>query len=70
MNERVAAPVSETEINGRADPLRWLRRTHYHQKLALILLKKEVVLTVRFASELKPPDEKQTKTYLQIIIVI
>jgi hypothetical protein len=36
LNEKVAAPVLKTEINGRGDPLRWPRDTLYPQKLALI----------------------------------
>jgi hypothetical protein len=35
LNEKVAAPVLKTEINGRRDPLRWPRDTLYPQKLAL-----------------------------------
>jgi hypothetical protein len=35
LNEKVAAPVLKTEINGREDPLRWPRNTLYPQKLAL-----------------------------------
>jgi hypothetical protein len=35
LNEKVAAPVFKTEINGRGDPLRWPRDTLYPQKLAL-----------------------------------
>jgi hypothetical protein len=34
-NEKVAAPVLKTEINGRGDPLRRPRDTLYPQKLAL-----------------------------------
>jgi hypothetical protein len=39
LNEKVAAPVLKTEINGRGDPLRWPRDTLYLQKLALASLK-------------------------------
>jgi hypothetical protein len=35
LNEKVAAPVLKTEINGRGDPLRWPRDALYPQKLAL-----------------------------------
>jgi hypothetical protein len=38
LNEKVAAPVLKTEINGRGDPLRWPRDTLYLQKLALASL--------------------------------
>jgi hypothetical protein len=38
LNEKVAAPVLKTEINGRGDPLRWPRDTLYPQKLALASL--------------------------------
>jgi hypothetical protein len=38
LNEKVAAPVLKTEINGRGDPLRWPRDTLYPQKLALVSL--------------------------------
>jgi hypothetical protein len=38
VNEKVAAPVKETEINGREDPLRWPRDTLYPQKSALTSL--------------------------------
>jgi hypothetical protein len=37
LNEKVAAPVYETEINGRRDPLRSPLDTLYPQKLALSL---------------------------------
>jgi hypothetical protein len=36
LEERVAAPVWEIEINDRRDPLRWPRNTLYPQKLALL----------------------------------
>jgi hypothetical protein len=35
LNEKVAAPVQKTEINGRANSLRWPRNTLSPQKLAL-----------------------------------
>jgi hypothetical protein len=35
LNEKVAAPVQETEINGRGNSLRWPRNTIYPGKLAL-----------------------------------
>jgi hypothetical protein len=35
LNEKVAAPVQKTEINGRGNSLRWPRNTLYLQKLAL-----------------------------------
>jgi hypothetical protein len=35
LNEKVAALVKKTEINGRGDPLRWPRDNLYPQKLAL-----------------------------------
>jgi hypothetical protein len=38
LNEKVAAPVLKTEINGRGDPLRWPRDTLYPQKLELASL--------------------------------
>jgi hypothetical protein len=38
LNEKVAAPVLKTEINGRGDPLRWPRDTLYPQKLSLTSL--------------------------------
>jgi hypothetical protein len=36
LEENVAAPVKKTEINDRANPLRWPRDTIYPQKLALL----------------------------------
>jgi hypothetical protein len=38
LNEKVAAPVLKTEINGRGDSLRCPRGTLYPQKLALASL--------------------------------
>jgi hypothetical protein len=38
LERKVAAPVYKTEINGRGDPLRWLRDTLYPLKLALTSL--------------------------------
>jgi hypothetical protein len=35
LNEKVAAPVYKTEINGRGNSLRWPRNTLYSQRLAL-----------------------------------
>jgi hypothetical protein len=35
LERKVAAPVYETEIKDRGNPLRWLRDTPYPQKLAL-----------------------------------
>jgi hypothetical protein len=35
LNEKVAAPVYKTEINGRVNSLRWSRNTLYPQRLAL-----------------------------------
>jgi hypothetical protein len=35
LNEKVAAPVYKTEINGRGNSSRWPRNTLYPQKLAL-----------------------------------
>jgi hypothetical protein len=36
LNEKVAAAVWKTEINGRLNSLRWPRNTLYQQKLALM----------------------------------
>jgi hypothetical protein len=38
LNEKVAAPVLKTEINGRGDPLRSPRDNLYPPKLALVSL--------------------------------
>jgi hypothetical protein len=38
LNDKVAAPVLKTDINGRGDPLRWPRDALYPQKLALASL--------------------------------
>jgi hypothetical protein len=36
LKKEVAAPVYKTEINGRGNPLRWLRNTLYPQQSALL----------------------------------
>jgi hypothetical protein len=35
LNEKIAAPVLKTEINGRGNPLRWPRDTLYPQKVGI-----------------------------------
>jgi hypothetical protein len=44
MNEKVAAPVKKSEINGRGDPLRWPRGTLYPQKVGTIFADKRRLL--------------------------
>jgi hypothetical protein len=36
LEEKVADPVTKTEINDRGNPLRWPRKTLYPQKLVLL----------------------------------
>jgi hypothetical protein len=50
----VAAPVYETEINDRGNPLRWPRDTLYPKKLALFRQQAAVARSVYFARGPKP----------------